>query len=138
MKQIKTVGIVAALGATPALLAVPSNAGAASAPHLSVAGAQAGTLPATTIGGNPASFTPKSLTATAIWDGSSDCTSANGSFQINNSESVKEKVTLSNPSLGSLSTKIPAGSFTVVCVTSGFTGVIKAELKDGKTAKAHF
>ena len=138
MKLIKTVGIVAVLGATPALLAVPSNAGAAGGPRLSVAVVHADTLPATTIEGSPASFTPKKLTATAIWDGSSDCTSANASFQINNSESVKEKVTLSNASLGSLSTKIPAGSNTVVCVTSGFTGVIKAELKDGKTAKVDF
>ena len=138
MKLIKTLGIVAALGATPALLAVPSNAGAASGPRLSVAGERADTLPATTISGSPASFTPKKLTATAIWDGSSTCTSSNASFQINNSESVKEKVTVSNASLGSLSTKIPAGSATDVCVTAGFSGVIKAELKDGKTAKVHF
>ena len=138
MRLIKTVGIVAALGATPALLAVPSNAGAAGVPHMSVAGAHPDALPATTIGGKPAKFTPKKLTATAIWDGSSTCMSSNASFQINNSESVKVKVTLSNASLGSLSVKIPAGSSTVVCVTSGFSGVLKAELNDSNAAHVTF
>ncbi len=140
MKLIKTVAIVVALGATPALLAVPSNAGAASGPRLAVADAHPDTLPTSTIKGSPAKFHPAALTATGVWDGSSECTTSVASFNINNSEAVTEKIKVTATGIaGALKIPLPAGQGTSICVTTGYSGTVTAKLKvDGKTLNVTF
>ncbi len=141
MKLIKTVAIVAALGATPALIvAVPSNAGAASGPRVSFAGAHPDTLPTSTIKGSPAKFKPAALTATGAWDGTSSCTTAVASFNINNAEAVTEKFKVTATGItGALKIALPAGQGTSICVTTGYSGVLTAKLKvDSKTLNVTF
>jgi hypothetical protein len=144
-KKLIKAGVIA-LGATPLLFVMPLSAGANGAPVASVgvaAGTQtfspATTLPSTKIVGTTAHFKPTALTATAVWNGSSECTSAMASFLIKNKESRSEKVKLrGTDGLGKGKVTIPASSAEYVCVTSGYTGVMTLKLSDANVATVTF
>lgn len=142
-KLIKS-GVIA-LGATPLLFVMPLSAGANGAPVASVSAAGTQTfapataLPSTKIVGTTAHFKPTALTATAVWNGSSECTSAMASFLIKNKESRSEKVKLrGTDGLGKGKVTIPASSAEYVCVTSGYTGVMTLKLSDANVASVTF
>jgi hypothetical protein len=143
-KKLIKAGAIA-LGATPLLFVMPLSAGASGAPVASVSApgaptfAPATALPTTKIVGATAHFKPTALKATAVWNGTAACTSADASFVFKNKESVSEKVKLKgSKGLPKETTTLPASSAEFVCVTSGYTGVITLKLTDANTMTATF
>ncbi len=143
-KKLIKAGAIA-LGATPLLFVMPLSAGASGAPAASVAAAgtqafaPATVLPTSKIVGTTAHFKPTALTATAVWDGTSSCTSAMASFVVKNKESVTETVKLKgSEGLGKGTENLPASSADYVCVTSGYTGVITLKLSDANSMTVTF
>jgi hypothetical protein len=96
-------------------------------------------VPNANIKGSPPHWSPTSLTAKAKWDNNpADC-GAQASFTISNFESKAEKITLSGTKgFHTSSGNVAAKTKVAVCITKGYSGTLKATLKDGKKLTVHF
>lgn len=130
-----------AVGASSVLLGLtltPAALAAGSARLSSGRAGSAATLPATSIKGSPAKFSPDSLKAKAKEPSGGTCSSATASFVILNKESKTEKVTffVGSKNEGSVSIAKKKGEY--ICVGQGFTGTLKGKLSDKKSLTVKF
>jgi hypothetical protein len=108
-------------------------------PAAAVAAVSPANVPASSISGTTAHFSPPSLTATAKLPTGGQCSVTYASFEFINKEKVAETYTVTPKEGGSGSGSVPSGEGEYICIPKGFKGTVKVTLtKDKKVLTVRF